>query len=527
MKKLLTKLSCAAFLFCAISQNALASTASVPETVAYSFKAGAGRPGTIHPNGRQAHTLRYEVPVVTAEQIQDLDLESFLEVSHNNAVVHYVFAFKRPKGTMSSNTFSEHIQFAVMPEIGSNLRMGTAPSNLKTATDLINGFFEAQPFSEPLKEENVIMHLFISDERIEDSGAVLLNPGSKGARVSELSKGEAYARAGFPCLIPDIVGSEQKASIVDNQLQESMLANGTFVQICHRLLSGMKGVNREKIIWHGESIGTAQILAALMPEIIDIFEEAFVPPTFIALNDFATTLITTGYNDSPIWDIPTRISGGTKDNFTSLDQVYAFLKAHNPKGENDPLKVVVEHGQGHDSGTYAIDNMDQEEGAYNLENALNYNGLWASLTGSMSKIRAAVITLDDPSKLIPLMGPYMEEKLNLHPVGLEIMRQNLLDYRKNGVDDNIEGKIGYFVKGISSSVKGYIIDDVVPDGVYAFNPLQASDFLKCFPAGAFFGSESEEIAEDLIVKTMEHVLYHAGVGSKPFEYDDLDWDVLY
>ena len=93
------------------------------------------------------------------------------------------------------------------------------------------------------------------DRLIADAGAVLHVPGSKGARLTELSKAMAYAKSGLPCLVPDIVGSEAKSSTVDNQLKERMLSNAITVQIAHRLLSKMPGVNSEKIVWHGESIG--------------------------------------------------------------------------------------------------------------------------------------------------------------------------------------------------------------------------------------------------------------------------------
>ena len=131
-----------------------------------------------------------------------------------------------------------------------------------------------------------------------------------------------------------------------------------------------------------------------MPEIIDLFTEDFNNPVFLAMNDFAPTLRTTRCDESPFWDIPTGIGCGDRDNFTSRAQVDSFLRSCNPHGAGDSLKEIVRNTQGHDSGAFVNDHADQEEGPYFIENALNYDGLWA-MTGSMTQLRANVLALGD------------------------------------------------------------------------------------------------------------------------------------
>jgi len=321
------------------------------------------------------------------------------------------------------------------------------------------------------KPENLMGHVgcqfFMPEEIAEGAGFVLLLPGSKGARLSEILRAQEYAIKGIPCLIPDFVSTARSNDSLDgnstigNQLAVSFFGNALSIIGFHHMIQEWGDIDNTKIVWDCESIGSTQALLALAPEVIGKFEEDFIPPAFIALNDLAPVLTTTLLKESLFWSIPKIIWGGEADEFTPLSQVEDFLS----QGHLNHPTVLKKHPGHHDGRSVDGDTLNQEGGTYLLDNATNYTGLRASMGTPVSTIRNSIkdLGIDTEAGVImtTLEAPLSNLKLHLE------------------------------------------VEDV------DLTPLQVSDRIRLLPKGATFGPGSQEKAKALRKEVITAVIKHA------------------
>ena len=229
----------------------------------------------------------------------------------------------------------------------------------------------------------------------------------------------------------------------------------------HYTLQEWNAIDPKKIIWDCESIGSTQANLALMPPFIGKFEEAFIPPAHIVMNDLAPVLVTNDFKDSLFWKIPKTIFGGTQDKFTPLSQVKDYLKFA-PEIQQTTL---IEHNGVHDARSVNGDTPGQEGGTYDLKMATNYTGLCAHLNCSVKDLRDVIKDLDLTSGPDVIMGA-LEEPFGSLKLHLVLKDANL-------------------------------------------SPTQVSDIIRQLPKGGKFGPSSKEKATELRKQTIDTVLKYA------------------
>ena len=424
-------------------------------TVPFHFKLGAGNPEKENPNGTKPFLLEYDVPCVDS-----LDHRTWLKGANNpfTKVTHYLGALPSLNLNPTTNIFLEYLQFAFLPQI----KKGGALSEDETIFTKAFNLFKPEKLL-----GHVGCHFFMPDEIAEGAGVVLLLPGSKGARLSEIARAKEYARKGIPCLMPDFVSTARTNNVlggnstIGNQLAVSFFGNALSIMLLHHTLQEWDNIDNKKIIWDCESIGSTQALLALMPEVIAKFEEDFIPPAYMILNDFAPVLTTCSFKDSSFWTIPKTIWGGQKDKFTPLSQVKEFL-THGPLNHPTLLK---EHDGYHDARSVDGDTLQQEGGTYDLLKATNYTGLCAFVNSPIKTLRDSVKDLDIGSEAGVIMGaletPFSDLKLHLR------------------------------------------LEDVDLD------PMAVMRRIRLLPKGATFGPGSQEKAKELRKEVKDTVLKHA------------------
>ncbi|HBN21830.1 MAG TPA: hypothetical protein DD412_01155 [Holosporales bacterium] len=423
-------------------------------TVPFHFKLGAGDPNVKNPNGTKAHVLERNIPC-----IDSLDPDVWLEV-HNNpftGVTHYLGALPSINLNPTTNIFLEYLQFAFLPQIKKGGKLSEEDTIYSKTFKMI----------QPAPISNVGCHFFMPSEIAEGAGVVLLMPGSKGARLSEIKRAKDYAKQGVPCLIPDFVSTARTNnklggnSTIGNQLAVSFFGNALSILLLHNTLQEWDAIDPEKVVWDCESIGSTQALLALMPEVVAKFEEDFIPPAYMMLNDFAPVLTTLSFKESPFWAIPKTIWGGEKDKFTPLSQVEEFLR----QGPLDHPTLLEKHDGFHDARSLDGDTIGQKGGTYDLKDATNYTGLCAFMKSSIEEIRDSVkhlgVDTDEGGIMGALETPFGNFRLHLRLENTDL------------------------------------------------SPMEVSDRIRLLPKGATFGPGSQRKATELRNEVLKTVLEYA------------------
>lgn len=389
------------------------------KTVPFHFKLGAGDPKVANDNGTEANLFMFNIPCVVSP---DTSKWFHLGFDTTRTVKHYMGALPSLSLNPTTNIFLEHLQLAFLPQIKKGGRLSQEETIFSKT---FNTLMQKDPTS------HVGCHFYMPEEIAEGAGIVLLLPGSNGARFSDIDRALAYARQGIPCLIPDFVSTAKtnktlrRNSTIQNQLAVSFFGNALSILSLHHVLQGWDAIDPTKIVWDCESIGATQALLALSPEVIAKFEEDFIPPAFIALNDFAPVLITSALKESPFWTIPKTIWGGTADEFTPLSQVEEFLD----RGPEIQATTLIKHDGYHDARSLDEDTLHQEGGTYELKDATNYTGLCAYMTPSVDEVRKTVEGLDIGADAGEIMGaleiPFNNSRLHLELEDVDLAPQEV------------------------------------------------------------------------------------------------------
>ncbi len=375
------------------------------KTVPFHFKLGAGVPMVPNDNGTEANLFTFnKIPCVVSP-----DTSKWFPLGYDKTltVKHYMGALPSISLNPTTNIFLEYLQLAFLPQIKKGGRLSQEETIFSKTFNML---MQKDPTS------HVGCHLYMPEEIAEGAGVVLLLPGSKGARFSEIERALAYASQGIPCLIPDFVSTAKTNkelrgnSTIQNQLAVSFFGNALSILLLHHVLQGWDAIDPTKIVWDCESIGATLALLAL--SLKANFEVDFIPPVFIAMNDLAPVLITSDIENSPFWTIPKTIWGGTADEFTPLSQVEDFLN----RGPEIQATTLIKHDGYHDARSLDEDTPHQEGGTYELKDATIYTDLCAYMTPSVDEVRKTFENLDIGVEEGEIMGVVENifEELRLH-----------------------------------------------------------------------------------------------------------------
>lgn len=446
-----------------------------------------------------------------------------LNVTEQLKVTEYIIGVKVPEYSPSTNIFAEGLQHAVSPKIDSTLRFANNP-NCQALLDIV----EADKNIVKLTEKPLIMHLFVPS-KISKGNAVVIVPGSKGHR-SETEGAAAYRLAcnGRLVISLDILGSEnisdtkmddiqQSKSSLPNQLETSFLASSVKVQLAHRYLQAMMSnhaiLREQNITWRGSSIGSTYIQFALTKSICAKFDDDFILPQRVILTDFAPMLTDSGFSDpdTPFWHVDLIISNSKDDEFTPSEQVVLFLQTFIPAGMDfSNIRLFERRGDGHDAEARPRDMKGHKPDKYTLDNAPNYTGLWVQIILDMVALIDIINNHEDNTSLEDII-PDIEnilnqaENLRINPVGLELMRNNILYHAEKGQD--VSKQIEVFENTIRKfSDNSYTVNTSVPqDCEYTLDLAATAYFLgislpgkpsrsSCLTRGVTFGASSLEAA---------------------------------
>lgn len=412
------------FIFIAVSPSS-SSPIAEPEdnTTPFNYKMGAGNPNERNPNGTTASVFKKHIPKVTS-----LNPDEWLKVYHDREMrfTQYLGAHPSLNLNPTTNIFLEYFQFALLPEIKRGGKLSEEETIFTKAFN-ING----------IKPKNlkghVGCHLFLPDEIAEGSGAVLVLPGSKGGRESELMFCMRLANRGIPSLMPDFVSTAKTNetlfgnSTISDQLTVSFFGNALSIMLMHHTLQSWDKINNKRIVWVCESIGSTQALLALSQEIIDKFEAPFIPPAHLTMNDLAPVLTTSSIKTSPFWTISKTIFGGKADEFTPLSQVEDFLSS----GPPDQPTTLKKHDGYHDARSLNEDTPGQEGGTYHLGDAKNYTGLCALMKPSIEALRDPLKHLDTSADADTIMAaieaPFSSQRLYLRLENVDLESSQVMD----------------------------------------------------------------------------------------------------
>ncbi len=295
-------------------------------------------------------------------------------------------------------------------------------------------------------------HFHKAHDVVKQDEAILIIPGSKKTRITELHRAQKLAGEGYAVFMMDQLVSDHPEdghtkSTIANQLDQSLDAAAFNVQLTHLWLQN-KGYN--KISWECESVGSIYAQHALDPSLLSKMPPGYKPPVHIHFNDCPQPLVSLAFDGSLLKDIPLTISIATEDDYTSKAHVEMFLKHLQGTDEDLPNVTVVEHKGYHDQ-SLKFDAADQKEEAYYLADATVYSTLMVSLPSMQDQVHEALTATleaaDVPpttpqhfqALLDPLMGRlgaidvqgniFSAPKLYVHKASIIMMQERLITDR--------------------------------------------------------------------------------------------------
>lgn len=293
---------------------------------------------------------------------------------------HWVHSVPALRMNPSTNIFMEYMQRLFMPSLAPKGRFKTPLSpeeHLAAAIPICMEFPSIQ-------EVDQFVHLYEPEAAVAKNKSVLIVPGSKKARLTELYRSQALAREGYRVAVMDYVAGSDASSTVSNQLSESLDANAINVLLAVQWMQEKYGAHDMAI--QGNSVGSQHVQHAFDPELlakVPTMTDIVPRIKLLQFNDFAGPLIPFDVTRSTLkaQDVVKHV--GTKDYFTSLDHVQRSV-AHYEIDQN----VVKGRDGAHD--LCCAEDLPHEGSPYFLANAKNYSALLASMPMMLEAVQGAL-----------------------------------------------------------------------------------------------------------------------------------------
>ena len=453
-------------------------------TMNYSFKSGAGKIGytletngdcTVTPDGGLAWLHKLKVP-----HVDDVyNMGKWLKVEKN----HYVGAINAIKLHDTSDIFQETLGVALtsMQGINPDGTLTDPQGELKTLLGMLKGS------GLPPSATRLVVHYFAPENFDGNNGAVVMLPGSKGVRETEIKQAQELVKNGVSCLILNPIGTAGIRSTIEDQLKKvSFYSNAISLQIALNLLSQSPYVNSNNLVLYGKSIGASQTVISLSPEVEHVMGDLYIKPRHVHLEDLAPVIKSVEMDKAAFWTTDILITGGVNDDYTREFKLDNFLAMYAPKGS--PLQNIGKdfHSGHHDATAITVDTPTYALGPYEIDLAKLYGLFTVQMTLSIPELVQMLSAIIAPGTTNEQMGQKFGEFCE------KIM---------GGTKDNYTGKLKLEIIDIpvfpktdnpSAALKKIDIDVKTGDKL---GPIAVSDTMNKLPKGATLGAEYGKIIQ--------------------------------
>ena len=231
---------------------------------------------------------------------------------------------------MSDRFGDQHIKFA-NGSVGKTLRFQSA--NPINYARVISGKLDTSKLEIDGK-------LFLPpDAKDTPCPLVIIVPGSLGVAVSHLSHAETLTDLGIGAFVIDPFGARAVSSTVSDQTQYSFAASAFDVLAALKLVSGLAGIDPDRIGAQGHSRGGSAVLSAAMRG----FSES-VPANGAKLKAVYSAYPWCGHQflNPDIGDTIVRIVIGERDNWCSPQQAQGYAQAMRLAGGDASYRLFVD-----------------------------------------------------------------------------------------------------------------------------------------------------------------------------------------